>query len=91
MQKMQNRSNLIILTDKSYLLIFFISKLSYLLTKQLGIRKLITCILSDFMQFLNNTRKHSTKNEYFTMPVILTIIYLLREQKLNPNKYSEQK
>jgi hypothetical protein len=48
-------------------------------------------ILSDFMQFLNNTRKHSTKNEYFTMPVILTIIYLLREQKLNPNKYSEQK
>jgi hypothetical protein len=36
-------------------------------------------ILSDFMQFLNSTRKHSTNNEYFPMHIIFTIIYLLQE------------
>jgi uncharacterized membrane protein len=34
-------------------------------------------------------KKHSTKNAYFTMPVIFTIIYLLQEQNLNRNKYCE--
>jgi hypothetical protein len=41
---MQNRSNLSKLTRKSYFT-NFISKFFYLLAKQLGIRKLITCNL----------------------------------------------
>jgi hypothetical protein len=39
-----SKRNLMILTQKSYFT-NFIAKLSYLSTKQLGIRKLITCIL----------------------------------------------
>jgi hypothetical protein len=48
-------------------------------------------MLSDFMQVWNNIRKHPTKNEYFPMDIIFTTIYLLQEQKLNYNEYSEQK
>jgi hypothetical protein len=47
-------------------------------------------MLSDFMQVLNSIRKHLTKNKYFPMYILFTIIYLLQKQKLNPNKYSEQ-
>jgi hypothetical protein len=47
-------------------------------------------ILSDFMQVLNSTRKHSTKNEYFPMHILFTTIYLLQEQKLNHRNYSVQ-
>jgi hypothetical protein len=43
-----------------------------------------------FMQVLNSIRKNSTKNEYFPTHIIFTIIYLLQEQKLNPNKYSKE-
>jgi hypothetical protein len=41
------------------------------------------------MQILNSTRKHLTKNEYFPMLILFTIIYLLPEQKLNYINYSE--
>jgi hypothetical protein len=47
-------------------------------------------ILSKFMQVLNIERKHYTKNEYFPKHILLTIIYLMQEQKLNHNKYSVQ-
>jgi hypothetical protein len=43
----------------------------------------------DFMQILNIERKHSTKSEYFSKPTLISIIYLMHKQKLNPNKYSE--
>jgi hypothetical protein len=46
--------------------------------------------LSDFMHVLNSIMKHHTKNEYFPMHIIFTTIYLLHEQKLNHNNYSEQ-
>jgi hypothetical protein len=46
--------------------------------------------LSDFMQVLNCIMKHHTENGYFPMHIIFTIIYFLKEQKLNHNKYSEQ-
>jgi hypothetical protein len=45
-------------------------------------------MLYNFMKALNSKRKHHTKNEYFIMHIIFTRIYLLQEQKLNPNKYS---
>jgi hypothetical protein len=44
----------------------------------------------DFMQVLNSKRKHSTKNEYFLMPVLFTTIYLWQEEILNPINYSKQ-
>jgi hypothetical protein len=47
-------------------------------------------ILSDLMQVLNINRKHYTKNEYFPKHNLFTTIYLMQEQKLNPNKYSEK-
>jgi hypothetical protein len=40
-------------------------------------------MLSDFMQVLHVKRRHPTKNEYFTMHIIFTTIYLLQEYKLN--------
>jgi hypothetical protein len=46
--------------------------------------------LSDFMQVLYSKRKHPTKKEDFPMYILFTRIYLLQEQKLNSNKYSEQ-
>jgi hypothetical protein len=46
-------------------------------------------MLSDFIHVLNSTRKHSTKNEYFPMPILFTIIYLMQEQKLNYINYTE--
>ncbi len=45
---------------------------------------------SDFMQVLTLIRKHYTNNEYFPKHILFTIIYLMQEQKLNPNKYSEK-
>jgi hypothetical protein len=45
---------------------------------------------SDFMQVLNIKRKHHTNNEYFPKYILFTTICLLQENKLNPNKYSEQ-
>jgi hypothetical protein len=44
----------------------------------------------DFLQVLHIKRSHSTKNYYFPMHILFTIIYLLQEYKLNPNKYCEQ-
>jgi hypothetical protein len=35
-------------------------------------------MLSEFMLVLNSTRKPSTKNEYFSMPILFTIIYLMQ-------------
>jgi hypothetical protein len=48
-------------------------------------------ILSGFMQVLHITRKHYTKNVYFPMHILFTTFYLLQKQKLNYNKYSDQK
>jgi hypothetical protein len=42
------------------------------------------------MQALYNAMKPSTKNEYFPKYILFSTIYLMQEQKLNPNKYSEQ-
>jgi hypothetical protein len=47
-------------------------------------------ILSYFMQGLNSTREFSTKNYYFPMHILFTIIYLLQEHELNPKIYSKQ-
>jgi hypothetical protein len=43
-------------------------------------------MFSNFMQGLNSTRKHYTKNEYFPMHILFSTIYLLQEQKLNLRK-----
>jgi hypothetical protein len=40
-----------------------------------------------FMQILNIERKHCTK--HFSKNTLISTIYLLHKQKLNPNKYSE--
>jgi hypothetical protein len=45
----------------------------------------------DSIQVLNILRKHPTKNEYFCMHILFTIIYLLYKQKLNHENYSAQK
>jgi hypothetical protein len=47
-------------------------------------------MLYDFMQVIYSTREHHAKNEEFSMHMLFTTIYLIQEQKLNPNKYSEQ-
>jgi hypothetical protein len=47
-------------------------------------------ILSDFIQALNSTRKHYTKNDHFPMHNLFSTVYLLQEQNLNHNKYIEQ-
>jgi hypothetical protein len=44
----------------------------------------------DFLQVLHIKRSHYTKNDYFPMYILFTIIYLLQEHKLNPNKYYDQ-
>jgi hypothetical protein len=46
--------------------------------------------LCDFIQALNNNRKHPTKNEYFPKHILFTTIYLLPEQKLNHRNYSKK-
>jgi hypothetical protein len=43
----------------------------------------------DFMQVLHIKRRHHTKNEYFTVHILFTIIYLLQEHKLNHRNYSK--
>jgi hypothetical protein len=52
----------------------------------------ILILLYDFMQVVNVnvTRKHSTKNEHLSRHILFSTIYLLQEQKLNHNNYSEQ-
>jgi uncharacterized protein with PQ loop repeat len=52
-------------------------------------RLVILTWFSDFMQVLDIKRSHSTKNDYLPMYILFTIIYLLQEHKLNPNKYYE--
>jgi hypothetical protein len=47
-------------------------------------------ILSYFMQGLNSTREFATKNYYFPMHILFTIIYLLQEHELNSRIYSKQ-
>jgi hypothetical protein len=47
-------------------------------------------MLYDYMQVLHSIRKPCTKNEYFPMHILFTIIYLLLEQKLNHINYFEQ-
>jgi hypothetical protein len=49
-------------------------------------RSMNLIILSYFMHVLNSTRKYYTKNEYFPMHILFTIVYLLQEQELNHNK-----
>jgi hypothetical protein len=51
----------------------------------MNLNKLYDCIQVEY-----STRKHSTKNEYFPMPILFTIIYLLYEQKLNLRNHSKQ-
>jgi hypothetical protein len=48
-------------------------------------------LLSDFMQVLNNIKKHSTKNEYFHKHIQVTTISLLQEHNLNHRNYYKQK
>jgi hypothetical protein len=47
-------------------------------------------MFSDFIQVLYHIRKHPTKNKYFHMHILFSIIFLLQEQKLNPRIYFEQ-
>jgi hypothetical protein len=47
-------------------------------------------MFSDFMQVLHINRMHPTKNEYFSMHILFTTIYLLQEHKLNHRNYSQQ-
>jgi hypothetical protein len=47
-------------------------------------------MLSNYMNTLNSTRKLPTKNVHFAMHILFSTIYLWQEQKLNPNKNSEQ-
>jgi hypothetical protein len=54
----------------------------------MGIMALTT--LYAFMQVLNSTRKYYTKNEYFHIHILFSIIYLLHEQELNLRIYSKQ-
>jgi hypothetical protein len=42
------------------------------------------------MQGLNSRREFSTKNYYFSMHILFSIIYLLQGQELNPKIYSKQ-
>jgi hypothetical protein len=42
-------------------------------------------ILSDYMKYLNSTRKLPTNNEHFPMHILFSTIYLLLNKKLNPN------
>jgi hypothetical protein len=44
----------------------------------------------DFKQVLISISNHPTKNEYFLMHILFTIIYLLHKQKLNHENYSAQ-
>jgi hypothetical protein len=46
---------------------------------------------SDFIQVLDIKRRHPTKNDYFSMHILFTRIYLLQEHKLNHRNYSKQK
>jgi hypothetical protein len=46
-------------------------------------------ILYYFMQGLTSTREFATKNYYFPMHILFTIIYLLQEQQLNHRNYSK--
>jgi hypothetical protein len=48
-------------------------------------------MLSNFIQVLNSAREFYTKNYYFSIHNLFTIIYLLQEQELNHKNYSEQK
>jgi hypothetical protein len=47
-------------------------------------------ILSDFMKVLHIKRRHPTKNEYFSMYILFTTIYLLQELKLKHRTYYKQ-
>jgi hypothetical protein len=47
-------------------------------------------MLSDYMKVLNSKRNNPTNNEYCSRYILLTTIYLLQEQKLNPRNYSDQ-
>jgi hypothetical protein len=42
------------------------------------------------MQGPNSTREFATKNYYFLMHILFTIIYLLQEHELNPRIYSKK-
>jgi hypothetical protein len=45
----------------------------------------------DFIQVLNRITKHPTKNGHFPMHNLFSTNYLLKEHKLNPNKYFDRK
>jgi hypothetical protein len=46
--------------------------------------------LHDFIQVAYSQRKLYTNNYYFPKHILFTMIYLLKEQNLNPTNYSEQ-
>jgi hypothetical protein len=50
----------------------------------------ILIFLSDFMLVLNSIRKHYTRNKHSPKHILFSTLYLLQEQNLNSNKYSEQ-
>jgi hypothetical protein len=39
-------------------------------------------MLFDFMQVMHLTRKHSTKNEYFSTHILFTTIYLQQKKEI---------
>jgi hypothetical protein len=47
-------------------------------------------MFSNFIQVLHIKGRQPTKNEYFPKHILFTIIYLLREHKLNQKNYSKQ-
>jgi hypothetical protein len=48
-------------------------------------------MLYNFIQVLISKRKHPIKDDYFSIHMLFTTIYLLQKQKLNRNNYYEQK
>jgi hypothetical protein len=45
---------------------------------------------SDFVQVVSSIMKHPTKIDHCSKHNLFSTIYLLQEQKINPNTYSEQ-
>jgi hypothetical protein len=45
---------------------------------------------SDFVQVVSSITKHPTKIDHCSKQNLFSTIYLLQEQKIHPNTYSEQ-
>jgi hypothetical protein len=47
-------------------------------------------MIYDFIKVLHSARYIYTKNHYFSMDILFTIIFLLHKQRLNPRNHSNQ-